>query len=435
MKYRSWTMAAVVALAVGVWGLSGRAKAAYVDYVSVPTKLADFNQLVYTVGPCAGVAVDQSGNVYGTTFQGGTNGQGSLFKYSPGTGLQTLASFEHATTGLQPYGTVVLYQGSVYGTTSGGGYISGASGGTGTLFQYSPGTGLSRVATFNIYASVYPYQRISDYAGSSPQGGLAIDSQGNIFGTTTGAGANGCGTIFKYNAATGGPAGEYAIPSNPTNAGPRLGGVAMDSQGNVYGTTFQGGTSGNGALFEYSSGGTFTKLSDDTFFANGADPAEGGLVVDSQGNVYGTTYSGGANKAGSIFKYTPGTGLSTLFSFSGSSNGLSPWGPIAMDSQGNIYGATAWGGAGGSGTIYEFCPDSGELHTLYQQFNSYLTYGGVPKGGVTLDSYGNLYGTTSSGGPGNSGTLFVLRPVPEPGSIALLVCGALAGLIWWRRRG
>jgi uncharacterized repeat protein (TIGR03803 family) len=166
-------------------------------------------------------------------------------------------------------------------------------------------------------------------------------------------------------------------------------GLVSDSSGNVYGTTAQGGTFNRGTVFELvHSSGKLTTLAS----FNGVSP-EGPPVIDSSGNLYGTSWFGGTANDGTIFELAAGSGtITTLASFNGTDNGKNPDGPLVMDSSGNLYGTTYFGIPGsGGGTIFELAAGSGTITTL-AWFNSY------DQVGLTVDSAGNLHGTTTSGG-------------------------------------
>jgi len=194
-----------------------------------------------------------------------------------------------------------------------------------------------------------------------------------------------------------------------TGSGPRAG-LIMDAQGNLYGTTDGGGANGHGTVFELAAGsGTITTLASFNG-ANGAYP-EAGLIMDAQGNLYGTTSNGGAfDDNGTVFELAAGSGtITTLASFNGA-NGHTPRAGLIMDAQGNLYGTTAMApGAPGRGTVFELAAGSGTITTL-ASFNG--ANGVNPEAGLILDAQGNLYGTTYFGGAFGQGTVFELSPVP-----------------------
>jgi uncharacterized repeat protein (TIGR03803 family) len=194
-------------------------------------------------------------------------------------------------------------------------------------------------------------------------------------------------------------------------------GLIVDSSGNLYATTLNGGASGDGTVFEVAHGsGTITTLAS----FNGTDGAhpynEEGLIMDSSGNLYGTTESGGASGDGTVFELVHGGGtITTLASLNGT-DGSRPYGSLLMDSSGNLYGTAHLNGATGNGTVFELAHGSGTITTLVL-FN--FTDGAHPQGGLIMDSSGNLYGTTADGGAATLGTVFEL-----PGAAAPLAAAA-----------
>ena len=187
-------------------------------------------------------------------------------------------------------------------------------------------------------------------------------------------------------------------------------GLVRGSDGNFYGTTYFGGTNGDGTVFKITPSGTLTTLYS---FAgsDGVDPVAG-LVQGIDGNFYGTTYQGGANGEGAVFKITPSGTLTTLYGFAGS-DGEFPYAGLVQGSDGNFYGTTVFGGADcldlGCGTVFQITP-SGTLTTLYNFAGS---DGVAPYAGLVQGSDGNFYGTTQQGGANNVGTVFrlgVVRP-------------------------
>jgi uncharacterized repeat protein (TIGR03803 family) len=381
-------------------------------------------------GPEAGVTIDSQGNIYGTTTLGGSNpnnNYGTVFKIAAGSNtITSLASF-NGLNGYSPEAGVTLdAHGNLYGTTSEGGPGQNAYG---TVFKIAAGTTtISTLASFN---STYP-------SGEGPLAGVTIDSQGNLYGTTNGGGAHVNGTVFEIAAGTT-TLSTLASFNNQINGYAPYGGVTLDSQGNIYGTA-QGGSGispgvGDGIVYKIAAGtGLITTLAS---FAgpNGSEPVAN-LTFDSHGDIFGTTSLGGAYGLGTIFEIAAGTSaLTTLVSFNGT-NGSSPESSLTFDSQGNLYGTTFKGGAFGLGTVFEVAAGTSTLTTL-DSFN--ITFdlepnGAYPLGGVTLDSQGNLYGTTNEGGAYGDGTVFeILNPngiatVPEPSSLVLCGIAGVAGL-------
>ncbi|MGH6847527.1 MAG: choice-of-anchor tandem repeat GloVer-containing protein [Methylocella sp.] len=298
-------------------------------------------------GPLAGLIADSSGNLYGTTDVGGASNEGTVFKLSQGGTETVLHTFTGGSDGAFPQaGLIADSSGNLYGTTQDGGAL-----GQGTVFRLSPG-GTETV----LYSFCPSFPSCSD--GAIPHAGLIADSKGNLYGTTFGGGAatgcggfGGCGVVFKVS-----PGGTetvlYSFTGTDDGANPQAGLIA-DSSGNLYGTTeFGGGLStqdcpfGCGVVFKLSPSGTETVLHS---FAGGSDGVNplAGLIADSSGNLYGTT-------SYTVFKLSPGGTETVLYSFKGGiSDGISPAAGLIADSSGNLYGTTEFGGASDAGTVFK----------------------------------------------------------------------------------
>ncbi len=304
--------------------------------------------------PLAGVVRDKKGNLYGTSIYGGAYGGGTVFKLTPSGSETILFSFgANGTDGYSPTAPVVLdKKGNLYGTTAKGGPH-----GAGTVFK------LTRKGSETILHSFDA--AIGD--GSEPSGGVVLDKEGNLYGTTEFGGAYGCGngygcgTVFKLT-----PKGKetilHSFNNNGTDGFYPLGGVVMDKNGNLYGTTLYGGAYscfgyGCGTVFELTPPGTETIL----YSLNRDNGTDGfnpfaGLVRDETGNLYGTTFFGGAYSDGTVFEVTPSGTETILSSFGSNGDGHLPSGGLVLDKKGNLYGTTAKGGAYGYGTVYKVTP-------------------------------------------------------------------------------
>jgi uncharacterized protein (TIGR03437 family) len=249
--------------------------------------------------------------------------------------------------------------------------------------------------------------------GVGPIDALIQGADRNFYGTTSG----GDGTVFRIT-----PAGEittlYSFCSLPACADgvQPFAGLVQASDGTFYGTTQGGGTNDHGTVFKLTAGGAETVLysfCSQTDCADGAAP-QSALLQASDGNFYGTTYAGGSNDAGTIFKITPAGTLQTLYRFCSSStsclDGETPYAGLVQASDGNFYGTTAVGGVYGSGTVFKITI-AGTLRTLYS-FCSQVgcVDGSWPRAGVIQASDGNFYGTTLKGGTNASGTVFKVTP-------------------------
>ena len=376
-----------------------------------------FGQTLTTLASFNGATGDQSntplisdgnGNLYGTTFAGGQNGNGAIFKVNIASrSYSILAPFNSTPPSMFNSGVIADANGNFWGaTTSGGNFAAG------TIFEYVAGAPtLSTVASFN-----------SATTGYNPMGSVAMDASSNVYGTTWGGG-NG-GTVFEYNASTKSLStlGDFspALGTSPS-------GVIIGADGNLYGTTATSGASNWGTVFEYSfATHTVTALASFDNI-NGADP-KGNLVADPSGNFYGVTV-GGANGDGSIFEYVAATHtLVSLFSFNGA-NGQGPLAGLIFDSSGNLYGTTSGGGLYGHGTVFEYSPSAHTLTTLHA-FDG--ADGTTPEATLLLGPDGNLYGTAGNGPDGAAGIVFELS-LPEPGSLSIVGAAAL-GICRRRRR-
>jgi uncharacterized repeat protein (TIGR03803 family) len=282
-------------------------------------------------------------------------------------------------------------------TLDGSGDILGASnlGGSsnnGTIYKIAPGGTETVLYSF------------TGSEGSDPNGGVTLDPAGDLYGTTTFGGGdgcrNGCGVLYELAAN-----GTYTVLQefNPASNGQwPVGTLVRDSAGNLYGVAGGGGANNGGTVFEYSAKGKFSVLH--AFGGSDGFQPVGNLLLDKKGNLYGATNSGGADQYGTVFELSAKGKLTTLYSFTGGNDGGYPTGGLARDKSGNLYGATNLAGNGSTpyGTVYELAP-KGTLTTLYafQGGND----GGWPAGNV-LEIQGNVYGTTTSGGANQDGTVY-----------------------------
>jgi uncharacterized repeat protein (TIGR03803 family) len=349
--------------------------------------------------PKAGVTRDAAGNLYGTTFYGGTGtgcdiyfaGCGTVFQLDPSGTETVLHSFGGARDGWNPTARVVLdAAGNLYGTTAyGGGH------GQGTVFKLDT-TGNETI--------LHSFAGGRD--GANPNAGLVADTAGNFYGTTQyggrGGDGHGCGTVFRIS-----PAGVetvlYRFADGLDGASP-LGEVALDSAGNIYGTTWLGGVHSYGTVFRIDSAGTEKVLHS---FAGGSDGANpmAAPVLDAAGNMYGTTAAGGPY-FGTVYEVDTSGNESILYRFTGGTDGAYPYSHLLVDASGNLYGTVSQSGVTGSGTVFEF--SAGGLTTLYGFLGT--NDGSIPEGGLIIDSAGNLYGTAVTAGTNGWGSVFEVRP-------------------------
>lgn len=242
--------------------------------------------------------------------------------------------------------------------------------------------------------------------GPSPDGAiaesnLAMDGQGNLYGTTVEGGANKYGTLFEL-AANGTETVLHGFGAAGDGQNPHSG-VVMDSSGNLYGTTALGGSANFGTVFEIAANGTESVLHSFAGGSDGANPIDS-LIIDSGGNLYGTT-QGGANGSSTVFKVAAGS-ESVIYGFTGAD--LSS-GSLVIDSSGNLYGTIRYGGANNVGSIFEVS-QTGTLTTLHDFVKKGRKDGYYPLAGMIMDGSGNLYGSTSRGGAHGNGAIFKLVP-------------------------
>jgi uncharacterized repeat protein (TIGR03803 family) len=333
--------------------------------------------------------------------------------------------------GANPMGGLVFDQkGNLYGTTSAGG--SGIHGQWGAVFKLAP------EGKYTVLYSFCEQNGCSD--GALPNAGLIFDRKGDVYGTTLEGGARGSGVVFKLT-----PEGDYSVLYNfcvlngCTDGGYPAAGLVFDQKGNLYGTTVSGGANGQGVVFKLTPKGKETVLysfcalkSSQNDCADGALPYAG-LVLDEKGNLYGTTFSGGANNSNScygyfeygcgvVFKLTPNGKETVLYSFCpqypSCTDGASPFAGLVLDPKGNLYGTTWLGGNNnpcdtggeGCGVVFKLTPE-GEETVLYRfcaQDN--CVDGSLPHAGLVLSAKGDLYGTTQLGGAPGGGVVFKLTP-------------------------
>jgi len=347
-----------------------------------------------------------NGNFYGTTTVGGRPNQGTVFEFtSTGavTNFYTFNRFSNSSDGWNPFGPLIRDRaGNLYGTTPyGGSYAGDCFNGCGTVFKLSP-TGEETI--LHVFAGAPD--------GANPYAGLTADSAGNLYGTTSGGGSGcanqGCGTVFKIT-----PAGVetvlYSFTGGADGSIPEEVSLVIDSAGNLYGTTANGGDltcvgsrgAGCGVVFKIDPTGHETVLYTFTGGLSGEYP-QTGLVRDSLGNLYGMATAGGTNQD-LVFKVDPAGNETVLYLFPTEDTGGSR-AALLLDPAGNLFGTTISGGSFREGNVFEL--SSQGVYTSLHDFDG--TDGSSP-GGLVRDSAGNLYGTTSQGGFG-WGVIFKITP-------------------------
>ena len=256
--------------------------------------------------------------------------------------------------------------------------------------------------------------------GEYPGPGLLMDAKGNLYGTTEGGGTLQGGTVFVLDT-SGKEMVLYNFSPNPLNNPMPMGALVMDAQANLYGSTWEGGSASGGTVFKVAPNGQETDLH--VFTGEGGDGflSKAGVVIDKHGNLYGTTIMGGASGAGFlgygiVYKVDPSGNETVLYSFTGKTDGAYPYASLVLDTKGNLYGTTYGGGdlscqaPSGCGTVFKVDPAGNET-VLYSFTGAYPDYGLSPVGGLVRDRLGNLYGTTSYGGTvPYHGNVFKLSP-------------------------
>lgn len=330
--------------------------------------------------PTGTLLLGPGGGLYGTTFDGGANGAGTLFKLQvPGKTLTLLHVFSGGADGTAPIGALAAGPGGMlYGTTSSGGALGG-----GTVFKVAAdGTGFTVLHSFDGSAD-----------GAFPGSGLTVGKDGMLYGATTG-GVTGNGMAFKV-AADG--TGFTALHSFTGGEEP-LSRLTDGGDGFFYGTTFTGGANWVGTVYRVSTDGkTFTSLYSFTGGGDGGYPQAG--VTVAGGVLYGTTSDGQlADSYGTVYRLkTDGTGFATLYNFSGAADGGTPLAPLLLGPGGALYGTTFSGGANEAGTVFQINLD-GSAFAVVDSFPGGGGVGGSPSAGLTLGADGSLYGTASEGG-------------------------------------
>jgi uncharacterized repeat protein (TIGR03803 family) len=404
--------------------------------------------------PIAAPTMDQFGNFYGTSSAGGSTAPLCLQNSGSGCGtvwelkkhgaqwvLQSLYQFAGNPDGSTPLGRVVVGpDGSLYGTTQlgGGGPCSGVySPGCGIIFNLRPPAATCPTSNCSWKETILHTFNVTD--GAYPWAGIVFDQQGNFYGTTAQGGLNGYGVVFKMTRSGGSWSYSVIHSFNPAHCGflptpsrvptsyPALsdgcypsGDLLVDSNGNIFGTTQQGGEHGAGAVFKLThSGSGWTEsivYSLGDLFQDGGG-IYGGLIADSAGNFFGSTMEGGSNgNGGTVFQLSAAQGG---WNFSVLANlpcgDCYPYGnpgsfsTLAADRAGNLYGTTVGDGSMGEGTMFKLVPTDGGYSYLLLHDCTTIDQGRNPYSGMVLDHDGNLWGTTGFGGTGD-GDIYEITP-------------------------
>jgi uncharacterized repeat protein (TIGR03803 family) len=341
--------------------------------------------------PYAGLLQARDGYIYGVNENGGSHFLGTIFRTYLAGGYTTLYSFTGGNEGANPYGRLVQStNGYLWGTAAIGG-----SNGYGTVFRMILPSTISGIHQFT-----------GGVDGANPETGVTVGADGAFYGASTQGGEDSYGSIYRVT-----PGGVttvlYSFQDGNDGALP-LCDLTRGSDGNIYGTTVEGGQSGYGTVFRVATNGALTSLA--SFSGTDGAYPEAGVIQGLDGNFYGTTYEGGLNNFGTVFCLATNGTLTTLYSFS-QTDGSHPAAELLQGSDGNFYGTCSAGGAGGQGTVYRLTP-GGQLTTLYW-FDG--LNGATPASAPIQTSDGNFFGTTVFGGPlfnasagGGYGTIYHL---------------------------
>ncbi|MGC2110071.1 MAG: choice-of-anchor tandem repeat GloVer-containing protein [Candidatus Korobacteraceae bacterium] len=329
----------------------------------------------------------------------------------------------NGTDGSRPLYTGLVFDasGNLFGTTSRNGLYNG-----GTVYELSPNGngGWTEKVLYNFDG------RYRSTDGNSPEAGVIFGPDGNLYGTASGGGSYGGGIVFELVSNGHGGWTEKKLHNfgNGTDGSQPYSALIFDSDGNMYGTTMRGGNNeSSGTVFEMSPNGnggwSEKKLHNfNPEVGHDGEFPQGQLVFDNDGNLFGTTPSGGAHQlgidtCGMIFELSPngdgGWTETKLHYFGAGTDGCLAYGGLVRDAEGNFYGTTLWGGSDPSsfGTAYELSPNGhgGWTETKLHNFGS-GNDGAEPWSNLTFDGSGNLYGTTGGGGSYGAGTVFELSP-------------------------
>ena len=359
--------------------------------------------------PYAGLLEDKDGDLYGTTDGGGGSDDGAVFKLTPGSGGYTetvLYAFSGKPDGALPYSTLVEgKKGVLYGTT-----YSGGSLGDGCVFALTP----SRAGY--VESVLYSFSG-SAGDGGNPYAGLFIDKKsGVLYGTTLYGGAYGPGAVFSLTPTGNGWSEKviYSFRGGNDGAVPYAG-LIQDKDGTFYGATIEGGPANAGTIYKLTPAGN--SYSESVLYAfkggSGDGAAPYGLLLNKMQALYGTTLDGGTTGNGTVFELKPSGSAYTeklVYSFQGGNDGSAPHSGLTLTKGGTLYGTTSAGGLYGSGTVFELA----RSHGAYAESVAYSFEGypdaGSPFGNLFETKAGTLLGLSFNGGYDGNGTVFQITP-------------------------
>jgi uncharacterized repeat protein (TIGR03803 family) len=357
---------------------------------------------------------DAKGNLYAATAAGGTYGAGTVFMLTPAGKETILYEFKGQSNGdgNGPHGHLTFdAKGNIYGTTQ-----SGGTNGTGTVYELSPksGGGWKEKVIYTFSAA--------GADGADPSAGMTIAADGTMYSTTPDGGAFGAGTVFSLKKTSKG--WKQTVIQNlngSSNGGYPYEGLMMDAAGNLYGAAPTGGASGQGVIYRLSR--TKTGWADKVLhsFTNQNGDGSGlywiDLISDTSGNIYGATSFGGTNSTGMVWELVysetkKSYSESILYEFgaSGSGDGNNPYGGLAMDSEGNLYGTTLYGGTSNIGTSYKLTKDGKTWKETILHTFAGANDGAQSTGNPYIDAKGRVYGMTETGGTSDLGVVYRITP-------------------------
>jgi uncharacterized repeat protein (TIGR03803 family) len=363
----------------------------------------------------AGLMQDTNGSIYGTAVDGGTNGWGSIYEMSRSGTLKPLYSFKGGVDGGSPYAALARgTNGLYYGMAQVGG-----SNDYGAIFQVTSNGSFTSLYSFHALRG----GNLTNTDGATPRYALTLGTNGNFYGTATQGGTNGQGTVFEVTH-QGKVTVLYSF-SNAVDGAAPSGPLLQFTNGLLYGTAIGGGSNGYGTVFQVTAAGKVTSLYSFTNGIDGSAP-QAGVISGRDGYLYGTCTDGGANDSGTVFKITPGGNLTPLYSFGPSTNypdlqwhpynadGIAPR-TLLLGADGNFYGVAYYGGQNGSGTIFQLTP--GDVFAVLYTFNFDQSSGTDSDGanplGLLQAADDNFYGTAYEGGASGDGTFFRLGLPPQ----------------------
>lgn len=361
-------------------------------------------------GPSAGLSIDQGGHLFGTTTAGGA-GNGTVFEMKragSGWAFQSLYRFQGGDDGAAPQGRVVIGpSGILYGTTGSGGGGSECVGGCGTVFNLRPPARVCNRSSCPWAETIlYKFRgsRVND--GFGPLGDVSFDQNGDIFGTTRDGGEQFKGIVYTLTL-TGGSWTEFVLYNflGGNDGEWPAAGVVPNDAGALYGTTPDGGQYNGGVAYQLSGGGAQSIIHAFSAATDGRSP--GGLIADAAGNLYGGTAYEGPFGGGTVFELSPSNG-NWAFSviFAGPVGGCGFSGSLSMDGAGNLYGVYC-------NAVFKLTPSGGTW--TYTQLHQFTDSDGIsPNGSLVFDNNGSIYGTAYSGGIGpcfrGCGTVWEITP-------------------------